>query len=140
MPAWFWGLATCSLVAAGLHSREALVISAGALAAIGITVWRVARERSRPEPVDGETLQAATERAEEAQVRGGAVLTHIGEHRASVEAVLLASRSGGRLPVFRVRIRLNTPIPFCFTVRRRQSPFLVDALVSNTPLDRPAFE
>jgi hypothetical protein len=40
----------------------------------------------------------------------------------------------------RVRVRVNTPIPFCFTVRRRNSPLALDALVANTPLEKPEFE
>lgn len=139
--AWFrWVLAGGLLAWASWHSREALVITAGLLTAISVVLWRISRESERPEPISAPEIAQESPQLAEAPVHGNSVVTELDGRKAAVDATLAPSKSGVRLPVFRVRIQLNSPIPFCFTLRRRNSPFAVDALVSNTPLERPAFE
>lgn len=133
-------IALAAIGAASLHSREALAIVAGLATTALILVWRYQREASRPETLEGEPLEAAAQTIPEAEVVGQSIRTRVDGRMTAVQVHKAPVRTGGRLPLIRVRILLCAPIPYCFLLRRRASPFAVDAIVSNTPLERPPFE
>lgn len=106
--------------------------------------WLYIRLRQRPDdevpkPAPAETLERAASTLDSAQIRGDMIRTTIDDRAVNVQLTYVPS-GGLRIPVYRMRMIVNRPIPFCFTVRRKGSQLPFERLVRNTELDSPPFE
>ena len=52
----------------------------------------------------------------------------------------MASKAGSKIELIVISARASVPIPFCFTIRRKNSTLLFDKLVTNTPIPPTRFE
>lgn len=126
-------------VASYAYSPQMTAVIAALLAA-----WLYVRLRQRPEeelpkPAPMATLERAANTLETAQIRGDMIRTTINDHTMNIQLTYVPS-GGFQVPVYRMRMIVNRPIPFCFTIRRKGSQLPFERLVRNTELDSPPFE
>ncbi len=130
---WAWALGL--LVAAYLWSDVLFAITLGVLVSVAVIRWKT-QEEDQNTPSKAEEVHGALPDAtitSETNVR-----IPLGDAFATIELLPIEGMESESL--VSIRFPLNSPIPFCFILRRNRALTHRERLVRNTPLKESQFE